>query len=227
MMYAMLPQLKLKPSRLPAWMQYLLMVLAGAGSFYAAMQLGPEPAPSDGGVELRKPSASVSIPVSTELFLPDVQLRMTPSLAPIVNPSVAASRMDAGLLQNPFGPLNPMVTVESLAKPIPPVPAEVKVTVKRPPKKVEAPPPPVIVQAPVAPPDPVAPPLPYRVLGSIQGSRLGDGAPIVFLSDRGNTLAVRAGDEIDKTYRVERISADKIEFIYLPLKTPQSLPISH
>lgn len=133
--------------------------------------------------------------------------------------------MDASVLQNPFGALNLLVTVESLSQPVPVAVAEVKVV--RPVKKVEAPPPPVIAQAPLPPPEPVAPPLPYRVLGSIQGSRIGNGAPVVFLSDRGNTLAVRAGDEIDNTYRVERISADKVEFTYLPLKTLQSLPISH
>ncbi len=222
-MPAMLPPLKLKQSHLPVWMQYALMLLAGAGSFYAAVQLGPERVPADGGVELRKQPASVpaKLPADSQ---PAMQLQFTGALTMPMTPASAPPRMDSGVLQNPFGPLNLLVTVESLAQPIPVAIAEVKVN--RRPKKIEVPPPPVIVQA-LPPPAPVAPPLPYRVLGSIQGSRIGDGAPMVFLSDRGNTLAVRAGDEIDKTYRVERISADRIEFTYLPLKTPQSLPISH
>jgi hypothetical protein len=204
------PALKFKKSRLPRWLQYALMVLAGAGSFYGALQLGPKSAPEDGGVELHKPSATPT-GVTT---------------APTAGAPIAHPRLDAGVLQNPFGALNLSVTVESLLQPVPVPVVVAEVKVMHPVKKVEAPPPPVVLQAPLPPPEPVAPPLPYRVLGSIQGSRIGNGAPVVFLSDRGNTLAVRAGDEIDNTYRVERISADKVEFTYLPLKTLQWLPIT-
>lgn len=212
----MLPQIKLKPSRLPVWMQYALMLLAGAGSFYGALQLGPQPTPEGSEVELRKTSASVPIATAALPVLP-------PPIASLPTTPVAPRRMDAGILQNPFGALNLLVTVESLSQPVPVAVAEVKVT--RPPKKVKVPSPPVIVQAPVVPPEPVEPPLPYRLLGSIQGSRIGDGAPVVFLSNGSNTLAVRAGDEIDNTYRVERIDADKVEFMYLPQKKLQWLPI--
>lgn len=224
-------QLKHHKSNLPVWLQYSLMVVAGLGSFYAALQWGPDAMPTDGGVELSKASTSVNARHS------EVSSHAMPHIAEAgfaAMPSGASTsplRMDAGILQNPFGALNLLATVELLSMPVPVNAPEVKVV--RTPKRVEVvPPTPAMVLAPASPPapaaEPVAPPLPFRVLGSIQGQRIGDGAPLVFLSDRGNnTLAVRSGDEIDRTYRVERITADRVEFTYLPLKTVQSLTISH
>lgn len=223
MLHQTKPMFTFKKSRLPLWLQYALMVLAGAGSFYGALQLGPQSAPEDGGVELRKSSATTTgVTTAPAASAPAVTL----GSADTTSTPITSLRMDAGVLQNPFGALNLSVTVESLSQALPEPVAVAEVKVVRPPQKVQAPPPPLVVQAPLPPPEPVAPPLPYRVLGSIQGSRLGNGAPVVFLSGRGNTLAVRAGDEIDNIYRVERISADQVEFTYLPLKTLQSLPIS-
>jgi hypothetical protein len=224
----MLPALQLKPSSLPRWLQYLLMVVAGIGSFYGALQLGPSRVPEDGGVELRKKSANVqATPEEAANTVPlATQTNTQPSSSPTLNVG-QSTRLDAGILQNPFGALNIAVTVESLLTPLPPPVTEVRAV--RPPKVIAPPPPPPpVVQ--VAPPvvvEPTAPPLPFKVLGSIQGDRIAGGVPVVFLTDRNATLVVRAGDQIDNTYRVERITPDRIDFTYLPLKTAQSLPISH
>jgi hypothetical protein len=48
----------------------------------------------------------------------------------------------------------------------------------------------------------------------------------VFLNERGNSIVVSQGDDIHGTYKVEAISADNIEFTYLPLGQRQSLPLA-
>ncbi len=190
------------------------MVVAGCGSFYAALHWGPSREPENSGVELRKQSANV---VSTSY-----NGAGSPPL------TANATRLEAGILQNPFGPLNPTVTVESLRTPIPAPARETKTASK---SKLPAPPVPMTTPAVQTLPPPVviptAPPLPFRVLGSIQGERIAGGAPVVFLGDRNGTLVVQTGDQIGNTYQVERITSDRIDFTYLPLKTAQSLSISH
>jgi len=64
-------------------------------------------------------------------------------------------------------------------------------------------------------------------MGALQGEHIGDGQRTVFLSSIGKaaTLVVKAGDLIDSTYRVNAITDRQIDFVYLPLQTPQSLPL--
>jgi len=78
---------------------------------------------------------------------------------------------------------------------------------------VSAPPPP--------PPPPAAPPLPFQFIG-----RLDDSVRLrVFLLRGDRVHTVQAGDVIDGTYRLEKISADELTLVYLPLNQTQSLSV--
>lgn len=71
-------------------------------------------------------------------------------------------------------------------------------------------------------PRPMAPPLPFRYVGAIDET--GQRRALVLHGEQ--LHIVRAGDEIDGRYRVERIGEAGIEFLYLPLKQRQSLSLS-
>jgi hypothetical protein len=82
-------------------------------------------------------------------------------------------------------------------------------------------PPPSVVAPPVAlvPAAPVAPPLPFRYIGSY-----GDGGTQIVMLVKGDQLyLVAVGDTIDNAYRIERVSGTIVELTYLPLKLTQSL----
>lgn len=67
---------------------------------------------------------------------------------------------------------------------------------------------------------PVAPPLPFELLGSYEEA----GSPTVyFLVKADRIYDVVVGDTIDKTYNVDSVSNGKLMFTYLPLKTSQGL----
>jgi hypothetical protein len=73
-----------------------------------------------------------------------------------------------------------------------------------------------------APEAPVAPPLPYRFAGKV---RQGDEEQV--LVSKGDVVfAVKQGETLDGTYRVLSISADRIELLYLPLGTKDSITVS-
>ncbi|MBA2674829.1 MAG: secretion system X translation initiation factor, partial [Ramlibacter sp.] len=79
----------------------------------------------------------------------------------------------------------------------------------------------------VAPaPPPVAPPLPFTAVGAIEGAHVAEGRPVAFVKQQEQLLLVRAGDTIGQTYRVEAVTSQKIEFIYLPLMQRQTLALS-
>ena len=93
-------------------------------------------------------------------------------------------------------------------------------------KAAVPPPPPVaIVVAPPPPPPPAppsAPPLPFRYFGKwIDGDRT-----VVFLWNNRESHSVAAGDTVEGTYRIEAITDSSIDFVYLPLGSKQTLPIS-
>ena len=77
------------------------------------------------------------------------------------------------------------------------------------------PPPKPVAQA------PVAPPLPYTVIGK----KLEDGAWQVFLRRDDQILVVKTLDTIDGAYRVEEIRPPVMTLTYLPMKSRQTLPI--
>ncbi|GAB3388922.1 hypothetical protein [Azotobacter armeniacus] len=71
------------------------------------------------------------------------------------------------------------------------------------------------------PSPPVAPPLPFQFIG-----RLDDSVRLrVFLLRGDRVHTVEAGDVIDGTYRLEKIAADELTLVYLPLNQIQSLSV--
>lgn len=90
------------------------------------------------------------------------------------------------------------------------------------PRKPIAPPVPQAVDSqPPPPPAPSAPPLPFTYLGKlIDGEKLE-----VFIAQGNEHYSVEKGKTIDNQYRVEKVTASAVTFIYLPLGIRQSLPI--
>lgn len=74
----------------------------------------------------------------------------------------------------------------------------------------------------LAPPRPVAPPIPFDYIGKM----VDDATTIVFLRRQDRNYVVRAGDTLDGTYRVEKVGDDALELVYLPLGARQALPFA-
>lgn len=73
----------------------------------------------------------------------------------------------------------------------------------------------------VAPRAPSAPPMPFQYLG-----KLADGDSLRVFLLRGERIhTVRAGDVIDGTYRVERVTGTQMTLVYLPLNISQTLAV--
>ena len=78
------------------------------------------------------------------------------------------------------------------------------------PPKQEPPPPPL---------PPMAPPLPVRYLGRMQ-----DGATeLLFVSFNGDSIALKTGDTVAGSYRLDRINNNMAVFTYMPLNQTQTL----
>jgi hypothetical protein len=81
-----------------------------------------------------------------------------------------------------------------------------------------------VAVAPPIPPPPQArraPPLPFTFLGKM----FEKGQMTLFLSFKGKSIIAKKGDTIDGIYRVTAIKQDSVEFVYLPLREKQILPI--
>jgi hypothetical protein len=85
---------------------------------------------------------------------------------------------------------------------------------------VAPPPPPPVVQIPVAPPKPVAPPLPFTYMGSYAPS---GAKPVFFLTQGDRVLDVHIGDVLDNTYSVDAFANGALVFTYKPLNQQQQL----
>ena len=84
------------------------------------------------------------------------------------------------------------------------------------PKEIEAQ---RVEAAPLPPPPPQAPPLPFTYVGM-----LGDGdETTVFLAQQDVNHAVKKGDVINGTYRVEEAEPGRVVLTYLPLEQRQTL----
>ncbi|MBV6319925.1 hypothetical protein [Duganella violaceipulchra] len=81
------------------------------------------------------------------------------------------------------------------------------------------PPPPPVSNAP--PPAPVAPPMPFTVIGKA----VADGAWEVYLARGDKTYVVKNQTVIDGTYRVEKIAPPLMSVTYLPLNQVQQINI--
>lgn len=213
------------PSSPLRWPQILGLVLAGLASFALAAYWNV--ASSSESDDL------VQVVIRTRA-IPDTSAATTPSqisaesvqaaVEPVLQMNARVEHESGQVTRNPFGHLNLLASVEQAAGgntrgAIP------TATVTRSRKPKEAPPPPVMVEAPPPPPPPppTAPVLPFSVVGGISGQQIAEGRPVAFLRQRDEVLVVRPGDEIDQTYRVDSITPEKIEFIYLPLQQRQIL----
>jgi hypothetical protein len=76
-------------------------------------------------------------------------------------------------------------------------------------------------QGAAAPVAPSVPPLPYRYIGKA----IEDGKLSVFLARGEQSYSVRAGDKLDGDYRVAKVTESTVTFVYLPMKTKQTLEI--
>ncbi len=86
---------------------------------------------------------------------------------------------------------------------------------------VAPPPPPVaMVSEPVAPPKPVAPPLPFTYMGSYAPS---GAKPVFFLTQGDRVYDVHIGDTLDNTYTVDAFNNGALVFTYKPLNQQQQL----
>jgi hypothetical protein len=81
-----------------------------------------------------------------------------------------------------------------------------------------APPPP----PPAPPPIPTAPALPFVFIGKLVEH---NGKLTIFVTFQDRNFAVKEGDVIDSTYRVNAIKGSVMELTYLPLGTKQTLYI--
>ena len=82
------------------------------------------------------------------------------------------------------------------------------------------PPPPPVETAPVEPPKPTAPPLPYQYIGSYtpEGQK-----PVLFLSKGDRVFDVHVGDTLEETYTVDGFNKSQILLTYKPLNIQQQL----
>lgn len=132
--------------------------------------------------------------------------------------SQTTERLSGGVRHDPFGALSSGAASAPIAAASSPaaLPSQPVVKSVTPPP---APPPP-----PPAPP--TAPPMPFVAVGSIQGTQLTNGQPVAFIRRQDELIVVRAGDSIGQIYRVESISPQTIDFIYLPLMQRQVLVLA-
>jgi hypothetical protein len=83
------------------------------------------------------------------------------------------------------------------------------------------PPPPPEPSAPVQPPAPTAPPLPFTFIGKA----LGEGRWEVYVAQGERVHAVRAGDTVDGTWRIDTVAPPMMTVTYLPLGQQQQMNI--
>lgn len=78
-----------------------------------------------------------------------------------------------------------------------------------------------VVAAPVVAAAATAPALPFQFVG-----RIGDREDLqIFLQSGEKLYVVRQGDVIDQTYRLDRVSANELDLVYLPLHQSQTLSV--
>lgn len=81
---------------------------------------------------------------------------------------------------------------------------------------------PVALPVPVEAPVPAVPPLPLRFLGRMERQ----GQPVLFLMWGEKNIAMKVGDVLEGTYRLEQIKDTQAEFTYLPQGQKQLLALT-
>ena len=74
---------------------------------------------------------------------------------------------------------------------------------------------------PAPPPPPAPPPLPFKYIGKL----LDEDKLTVFISNQDKNYAVKVGDTIEGSYRVDKVESQAVQFTYLPLNMQQTLAI--
>jgi len=78
-----------------------------------------------------------------------------------------------------------------------------------------------VITTPVVAAAPTAPALPFQFIG-----RIGDRDDLqIFLQSGEKLYVVRQGDVIEDTYRLDRVSANELDLVYLPLHQSQTLSV--
>lgn len=212
----MFANLQSRFSRAPRWLQIAAVVVAGVVSFWLSFRVGVQ------GRDANLDASNADVQPAKLVANAPTSTSSSPAVEETPGKPATPSRLQAGILQNPFAPLNLQASMDK--------PVVVAVVEPKPEKKPMAPPKPPPPPPPVVIPEviaaPTAPPLPFVVLGAIRGQGIAQGKPVVFLNEHGVSLVVSEGDDIHGTYKVEAISANTIEFTYLPLGQRQSLPLS-
>lgn len=88
---------------------------------------------------------------------------------------------------------------------------------------VQPPPPPAPKPSMNVPSAPIAPALPFTYAGRLAYP---EGKLIIYLTKADTVYAVSAGDIVDSDYRLEAVSDAELVFLYVPLKTQQTLSLS-
>lgn len=218
---------------IPKWIKYLGLAFAGCASFAIAVYFtstgieGSEPdrhnkrhktrsvtPPKNPILDIHGEGKIIKIPEHNS----DDTGHMSEDGSRNIHEDDVSARITVDVIQNPFGALNLNANID--------VPSESVIQVEEKPSKKSKKALPTTVQENTQLPQmtPVAPALPFTIIGAIQGPRIGNGMPIAFLSQNGTTLVVKATDIIG-AYRVEGITDKAIDFTYLPLKQKQSLPM--
>lgn len=130
-----------------------------------------------------------------------------------------ADRLGDQVIHNPFGALNLNAGVTAVKSATDEARARGLLGKRKEASKPAAPP------TPPSPPPPAAPRLPFTAVGAISGAEVTGGQPIAFVKQQDQLFVVRAGDAIGQSYRVESITPQRIEFMYLPLMQRQTLAL--
>lgn len=209
----------------------LILVVAGAGSFWFAMHMAPSaPAADNADVELAKPGAGIAHVEALALEHGNGASSTSIAAASTPPPAAAASRLAPTMMSNPFGPLNVFASQNDVLAQAQTTPSEsVNRVVYKSHVRSPTPPSPLPLPTVAAPPPapPVAPALPFVLLGAIQSGQITGGNTVAFLKYGNGLVVAHGGDTIDTKYKVVSISPDLIEFVYLPLNTKQTLNIAH
>lgn len=213
----------------PKWLQYVSLAFAGCASFAFAVYLSSAGDDED-KIELSERRHMVSTSpnreaTSTNTAPKSVNTDTSPRFATPdadhtsgMDEDESLARLSPSVLQSPFDALNLSASVDAPA----PLPALAN---QKPAKKNPEPSLPMGPEIIQAAPAPIAPALPFSVIGSIQGARIGDGKRMAFLNQNGTMIVVHAADIIGGLYQVENITDKSIEFTYLPLKQKQILSV--
>ena len=187
---------------------------------FAAMTMSRGPASH--AVAPRAASAAIAVAATTPHTTPHTTPRATPAhAAPAHATSTLHGATPPSVVSSSVAEKGPREKLAALREPLSPESANDPFGVLSwlPPPP---PPPPEPAPAPVQEAAPVAPPLPFAYLGTMNGQA---GKPEVFLSNGDRLLIVSPGEVIDGQYRFESIDAPGAVFTYLPLNQKQVMSI--